>query len=146
MADSKLIYTLKSGAKTIGFYTDNRPYVIGFRQAMLARQVQYTISHDPKFEFYKDDSFGAKNAMYSHGKLKLQKQTMKSAVSVHDDVGLHMQAYPYNTFLEMPFKKGVGIIIPHNIEDESEYQITFNVHAVGPFFDSDVCRAELNFE
>lgn len=138
---ARLLYTLKSGAKTIGFYSgDNKPYIIGFNHPTLARKIHYSISHEPQFKFSKDPLF--RDFVYSRGSLEVTKQRSPAA-NVHDATGLHMVTQPYDEFLKLPFSTGVGLVIPYEIQDEDAVSIVLLSHVVDPFFHSETYKRGL---
>lgn len=111
------IYTLKQGVKTLSLNHKNRPYIIGFQTPIIARNVHYTIHPEPSPIFIHIDKENE-----NIGLLIIQ----KCRGSIHEpmnDGRFHMSQIDYDTFIDLPIKNNLGIVLPYNIQHETEKEI-----------------------
>jgi hypothetical protein len=134
-----VVYTLKQGSKTVGFYSNGTPYVIGFRNIIHARKVHYDMKPEPRFQMMMSDDVTIKDDVSIHfaSTIFIPKHSM---LRHHDsgstrpllddpmkDVGLHLHIQKAIEFYRLP-QQGVGIIMPYELLDEDTNEFTFRAH------------------
>ncbi len=145
-----VVYTLKQSSKTVGFYSNDTPYVLGFRNLMHARKVQYDMKPEPRFQIMRSDDVTIRDDISIHfaSTIFIPKHSMPSDCdsgstrplfpkvpkrkesSRHDpmkDVGLHLHILKAIEFYGLP-QQGVGIIVPYELLDEDTSEFTFRAH------------------
>lgn len=126
------MYTLKQGSKTVGFTHKGRSYIIGFTNTRTARKVHYNIHPDPKFLLvrHNEDAHDAGVTWDKGASLFIPKCEGDSQNPVND-ANLHLQHMAVDDFYMLPVK-GVGIIIPYDLQDEDDKEFFFKSHLVEP--------------
>ena len=123
----KNFYTIKQKSKTLGLCHDDKHYVVGFRNVITARSVQYFLHPDAKLSVWKLPM------QDPNGMLFIPKYS-GAAFDPMNDGCFHMEQLSSEEFLKYPSKM-VGIIVPLDLVDEDEEQFVFDSFMVDPFFD-----------
>ena len=135
-------FTLKQGNKTLSMVQNQRHYVIGFKNALTARKVQYSMHPEPKLTLIRDTDIYLKDDFDAHGyDLSLTidvKATLfipkcvGSTLHPMNDGGFHMQQYNDNEFLLLPVEKQLGLILPYELQEENEDEFIFKTCVIDP--------------
>lgn len=145
-----MIHTLKQGSKSLGVQHENKLFIVGFRNVYLARKVQYTapstITNDiimvSSMSFDRIDKINTivdPNAILSLPKSK----NKGGAWEPVNDMGLHLHTMEYNEFVTLPFTKGLGIVIPYDVLDETGNAIICKSTIIFPTFNVNFARNNL---
>ena len=117
------MYTLKLGNKTMSLNHDNKFYVIGFKNALHARKVQYSIHPDFKFMLLRDSNHNNQGLIYDDNATLFIPKCVGTTLLPENDVGLHLQEE--KDFLSFPVTKQLGIIIAHTLIDEDKNEFVY---------------------
>jgi hypothetical protein len=117
------MYTLKLGNKTMSYSHNNKFYIIGFKNSLQARKVQYSIHPDFNFTLLRDDSKNQDKLTYDDNATLFIPKCAGSVLLPENDPGLHLHFC--DNFLELPVKKQLGIIIPHTLLDEDHHEFVY---------------------
>ena len=146
-------YLVKQGNKTVGVHENNRSLVIGFKSPVLARHVQYSmhpeqvpvlkrsqslqisVSSLKELSHLSDKTFENIN-FDPAATLKLSKWNAFSS----DHTGFYLETLSAEQFLALPFTKQIGIIIPKQIENESENEMVIACDLIDPFCDFEIYK------
>jgi hypothetical protein len=112
-----MIYTLNQDNKTIGIMHKNKSFIIGSKNIMTIRKIHYSIHPEPKIVLVKSNLYIPK--------------CKGSILDPMNDAKMHLSMMNLNTFCSLPFK-GIGIIMPYNLEYEDEDTFIFKSHVVAP--------------
>lgn len=112
-----MIYTLNQDNKTIGIIHKDKSYIIGSKNIMTIRKIHYSIHPEPKIVLVKSSLYIPK--------------CKGSILDPMNDAKLHLNTMDIDTFSSLPFK-GIGIIIPYNLDYEDEDTFIFKSHVFGP--------------
>lgn len=112
-----MIYTLNQDNKTIGIINKDKPFIIGTKNIMTIRKIHYSIHPEPKIVLVKSSLYIPK--------------CKGSILDPMNDAKLHLSMMDIKTFSSLPFK-GIGVIIPYNLEYEDEDTFIFNSHVFTP--------------
>lgn len=136
------IYALRCGHKHVSVYHRNRHYVIGFKSAQAARKMHYFMHPEPKFALVRDDSRSLRGDLRERGydvELELDANATLfvpkvdgSPLDAMYDGGFHMHAHDASEFFMFPVRKGLGIVIPYRLEDETPEELVYKVCVVDP--------------
>lgn len=124
------IYTIKCGNKTLGLTQVHKYYVIGFKSVMHARSVQFAIDPDPDITFVRRAKTVG-GGVDVHAMLSIPKH-VGPPLDPWKDVGFHLQTEIYDDFVMTPFAKGVGVIMPYDLVDETTDSFVFDAHLIEP--------------
>lgn len=116
------MYTLKLGNKTMSLTNNNKLYVIGFKNALHTRKVQYSIHPEFKFTLLRDDVKLKDDLVYDNVTLFIPK-CIGSTLLPENDVGLHLKEE--KDFLSFPVIKQLGIIVAHTLIDEDKNEFVY---------------------
>lgn len=144
---SKVMYTVKQGNKTVGLSQNNKYYIIGFENPVLARKVQYNLQPNPEITLLRGkninlastlNDFGLKNTdLFLDIEATLFIPKFKGSVQdPMNDGGYHLGADNYNEFIVYPFTKSIGLVLPFKLDDEDEDEFMFRAHVIEPTFNS----------
>ena len=117
------MYTLKLGNKTMSLTHNNKFYVIGFKNALHARKVQYSIHPEFKFTLLRDDAKLKDDLVYDDNVTLFIPKCIGSTLLPENDVGLHLKEE--RDFLSFPVTKQLGIIVPYNLIDEDKNEFVY---------------------
>lgn len=117
------MYTLKLGNKTMSLSHKNKFYVIGFKNALQARKVQYSIHPDFKFILLRDTDKVNKELIYDDNATLFIPKCFGNTLLPENDVGLHLQEE--KDFLSFPVTKQLGIIVAHTLIDEDKNEFVY---------------------
>lgn len=135
---SSFMYTLKQGNKTIGFYSKDRPYVIGFKKLVHARSVHYAMHPEPKFQMVKSDDVMIKEGIEVFlGSTIFIPKCAGSSLEPINDGGFHLHTMKSEEFYGMPFK-GVGVVLAYELLDEDINEFTFRAHIIRSYVDDEM--------
>lgn len=123
------MYTLKRGSKTVGFYSGNTSYVIGFKSVVHARSVQYSLNPNPKFMLLKSEPVFKDELVANMESTLFIPKCKGSALDPMNDIGLHLNKVELKDYYMLPHK-GVGILIGYDLVYEDQYDFIFRVHAI----------------
>lgn len=112
-----MIYTLNQDNKTIGIINKEKPFIIGTNKIMIIRKIHYSIHPEPKIVLAKSNLYIPK--------------CKGSILDPMNDAKLYLSKMDIKTFSSLPFK-GIGIIIPYNLEYEDQNVFIFNSHVFEP--------------
>lgn len=136
------ISTIAKDNKTVGFYHKNKPYVIGFRNAHVARKVMYTMHPEPVFSLItsnpvkiNDEHSGLDILIDSEATLFIPKSEYKQ-FTLPDYNLYYIDPVDYDTFTTYPYTKNIGIILPYVLMDETEEELVYRSHMVLPVYTS----------
>jgi hypothetical protein len=122
------INTIRFGNKTVGLMQMDNYYILGFPSATHARAVQFSMVHDPTELTFVRQARGTE----VHAVLHIPKVSAEEMMDPWNDVGFHIQPEPFEEFLMTPFNKGVGVIMPYDLLDETEEAFTFESQLIEP--------------
>jgi hypothetical protein len=142
------IYTLKQGSKCMGLGLLNKHYIIGFRNATTARNVQYKMCPDmsktPVFispSLVDNGEDDQQVPAQARGTLVIPKSSFDGGVwAPMNDGGFHLEKLTYNGFALLPVAMGIGIILSNELVDETDDQFIFKALAIPPQFNSHASR------
>lgn len=148
-------FCLRQGAKYVGLREFNKSYVVGFRSALQARHVQYTMHPEAQPHLIRNNGMLDVTSDVGIGLRQLSmRRELQSPVLLEpgahlvipkapenmpphlQDGGYHVLTMEGEDFLTMPLTRHVGLIITGDIIDENKKNITILCDVVEPQFDS----------
>jgi hypothetical protein len=135
------MYTIRQKNKTVSVEHNQRHYVLGFKNAMLARKVHYNLHPQPKFILIRDDNpIDLKPHLDIDVALNLEvastlfipKFTKGSIWDPMNDGMFHLHQIHEVEFFSLPLAKNLGIIVPYKLEDETSDDFMFKVYMLDP--------------
>jgi hypothetical protein len=138
-------YTIQRGNKCISYNTIERKYIIGFKSVLVARRVQFSIQPEPEISLIRGKQFelsdNANKTDKNHLEFVLDTEAClfipKCKGSIYEplnDGGFHMGIINFDEFIRFPFTKGLGIIMPYEVFEESEEEFIFTSYVIDPIF------------
>lgn len=136
------IFTIKQGNKTLSTKSKDCHYVIGFKSAFAARKVQYSMQPEPDImmlrcsnTYISLDRYGINDDLVMDANATLFIPKCKgSTLERMNDGGFHLYETTYKEFLDYPFIKNLGVIIPHYLTHEDEHEFAFKSVVIDPLF------------
>ena len=129
-----MFYTLQQKNKTLGMTHRDRSYIIGFKKPLVARTVQYSLHPEPSICLKRGELIYKKGVWFdTDSMLILPKFQQGNAWDPINDGCFHMSTMADHEFYKLPFAKGVGIICPYTLIDESREFFVFRSHVVDVF-------------
>lgn len=121
-------------------------YIVGFRNVLLARKVHYTLPPEPQFTLVRGDQIiDLSDQLASVGYDIELNLDVKAALFVPkiesgsggiwspmNDVGFFMSRMDEGEFLSLPILNNQGVIIPYELEDETENEYMFRSIVIDP--------------
>lgn len=133
-----MINTIQQYNKTVGFYHQRRPYVIGFRNGHIARNVMYKMEPNPIFTLLKQnptpvihEDTSLELVIDNEATLFIPKN--KDLEIKTDD--LHITPIEFDDFITYPYTLNVGIVIPYVLVSEDEEEFVYRSHVIDPMFE-----------
>jgi hypothetical protein len=136
------IFTIKQGNKTLSLPHRNSNYVIGFKTAITARKVYYSLDPNPKFTLVRDqDIFLSEelnekgydiNLSIDVGATLFIPKCKGSILEPLNDGGYHLNQIPEKEFISYPLDNRLGIIMPYELIEESIEEFIFKACVVDP--------------
>lgn len=133
-----MINTIQQYNKTVGFYHKKRPYVIGFRNGHIARNVMYKMEPNPIFTLLKqsptqmiNEETSLELTIDSEATLFIPKN--KDLEIKNED--LHIAPVEFEDFITYPYTLNVGIVIPYVLVSEDEEEFVYRSHVIDPMFE-----------
>lgn len=130
------MYTICRGNKTVSVKTDNKDYIIGFKNAYIARKVQYNMHPEPKIILLKSNTMSIEKEninIYIDNDASLFIQKLQGDYyNPINDGGYHMKNENLDNFMLFPFTNSIGIIIPYNLIDETNDEYIFKCIVLDP--------------
>lgn len=151
---SPKVAVIKQGHKTVCYNEitsalRTRPYLIGFTNVTLARNVQYNLPADPNIRLLRRDFIDVTQEVANgldelnvprpdatsiiiDPRAQLYIPKNQNPVSSHPlhDPGYHLDEIPYEDFMMYPFDKNIGIIMPYEIETEDDNMFTLRANVI----------------
>jgi hypothetical protein len=130
-------YTIKRGNRTISYFNNNKHYIIGFKKSSIARKVIYNIHPEPEIVLFQSENIelvtteDMKIAFDTQALLFIPK-CKGSVLEPLNDGGFHLGIIKYDEFIQYPFTKGLGIIIPYDLIHEDKNEFQFNSQIIHP--------------
>lgn len=129
-------YMIHKNNKMIGFYYKNKPFVIGFKSAPIARNVMYHLPVEPTFtllpsnpKVLQNESLGIDLLIDNEATLFIPKTDF---LSLPKEEGYYLLDMEYQEFLIYPYTKNIGVIIPYVLLDENEEEFIYRSHVIDP--------------
>ena len=123
----KSIYTIKQKNKSLGLCHEDKHYVVGFKNVITARSVQYFLHPEAKLSM-------EKNPLQAPNGLLFIPKHIGSPSDPMNDGGFHMEQLSFEEFIGYPSHM-VGIVMPVGLMEEDEQKFIFESYIVDPFFD-----------
>lgn len=125
------MHTLKRGSKTVGFYYQDKPYVIGFTKLIHARAVHYSIHPEPRIRLFKNEQYIKENnvIMYPSSMLLIPK-CQGSVLDPMNDGGFHLSVMNKDTFNLLPIMTRLNIIYAYDLVNEDAEDFVFRTHVI----------------
>lgn len=132
------ISTIAKDYKTVGFYHNKKPYVIGFRNAQVARSVMYNIHPEPLLSLITSNPT---KIVDEHNRIELMIDNEATLFIPKSEYKLftlpqhnlyYIDTVNYEEFVMYPYTKNLGIIIPYVLLDESEEELIYRSHVIDP--------------
>ena len=128
------MYVLKQGVKTVGFQSNDKPYVIGFPTSRMARKVHYNLPPEPKFDLIRCNTERIEQGITFDMESSLFVPKIKRGSNWFDPInecGIYMEEVNTDEFYMYPFK-GIGIVIPFAEDEDDNEMIMSKAHVVDP--------------
>ena len=129
-------YMIHKNNKMIGFYHMNKPYVVGFKNAHIARNVMYHLPLEPSFTLlqrnpimYQDSQTGVDIRVDNEATIFIPKTQF---LSLSKDEGYYLLGMDYEEFVVYPYTKNIGVILPYVLLDENEEEFVYRSHVIEP--------------
>lgn len=140
------VHLIKRQSRTLS-YTEmlsnhrTKHYAVGVPSIELARRIQYTIDDEPCLRLYRASSINitkeVNNGLKAYGvdqtdgdividtkaKLHIPKCVIHGPLHPLESCMFHLISMPIEEFLAYPFDRNMGIIIPYDIESESDSEL-----------------------
>jgi hypothetical protein len=127
-----MINIIKQKNKTLGLTHNNRHYIIGFPKLNLARKVHYNIHPEPNLTLIRGDMIIHEDIEFDTSSTLFIPKCKGSIWEPMNDGCFHLSHMKKDEFYILPGKNRIGIIIPYNLEEETEDQFMFKVSVVNP--------------
>lgn len=138
---SNTITTINRHNKTIGFYHKNKPYIIGFKNGSVARNIMYQLHPNPKFMLLKNNPIKTKDiktntelVIDSDATLFIPKDIKSNIPKSNDDY--YINVFDYENFIVYPYTINIGIIIPYVLIHEDSNEYVYKSHVIDPVYNS----------
>lgn len=138
------MYTIRVGNKTVSVSTPQHHYIIGFKNAHVARKVQYGMHPEPQLTLVRDPDIDIPRnqktppdidiKMNNASTLFIPKAPVDLPPQMRDG-GFHLHEYKEADFMALPGTKNIGIIIPYLIDDETVSEFVFKSIVIDPISD-----------
>lgn len=132
------ISTIAKDYKTVGFYHRQKPYVIGFKNAHVARSVMYNMHPEPLFSLITsnptkivEQQNGVELVIDSEATLFIPKAEYKIFTLPEHNL-YYIDTVNYEEFVMYPYTKNLGVIIPYVLIDESDEELIYRSHVIDP--------------
>jgi hypothetical protein len=135
-------YLLNRGNKSLSHTYKNHTYVIGFKSAITARKVHYSIHPEPQFMLLEGETHidtridGIKISIDTTATLFIPKCKGSTLLPLNDG-GFHLNKIDMNNFVTYPIRRYLGIIIPYDIVEENDDEFIFKSQVIDPVFNSE---------
>lgn len=144
---SNKIYTIQQKNKTVGIVHNNFHYVIGFKNIVMARNVQYNLHPEPRIILDRANITEISvledcMTIDLNSKLYIQKYN-GSAQDPLNDGHYHINTEDELNFLQYPIDKMIGVIMPNELLDEDDDNFIFESQVIDPFFKAEFYRSRL---
>ena len=124
------MFVLKNNSKTVGMIHKERSYVVGFKKALVCRNVLHSLHPDPKFTLIRGELLYEKGIFFDTDSTLFIPKFQGKISNPLNDGGYHLDSMTDEYFYNMPFLKGVGIICPYLLLDEDSNEFIFKSHVV----------------
>jgi hypothetical protein len=129
------IYTIRRDNETVGFYHRRKPYIIGFRNAAIARSIKYLIPSEPPipFDLVSTDHITLQNLLIDNNStLFIPKHILPALGPFEEEFGYAIEQIKYDDFVLYPMTKKIGVVIPYVLLNESDKGFTYRSHTIHP--------------
>lgn len=156
------MFTINNGNKMISAIHNDKHYAIGFKNAMLARHVQYNLFHNTKYnidpivyinkyqknkievdispiidmfntnEIIDHDENQTSIAFYTETELYMQKMTPRENQNL--ECPYHIDIIPTDDFMCYPIDKLIGLVLPEEVIEEDDNLLIFKCQMIDPFY------------
>jgi hypothetical protein len=143
MNAKKSIYMIGLGSKNLSVRSRNVDYVIGFNKVMMARAVHYYLPPYPELSLVRGEDINLSDRLENIG-LHNSRLVIDPAVTLFipktkgtiwhplNEFGQFLDVKNELEFMTYPMTKGVGIIIPQEIKDETEDEFVIRSFLIEP--------------
>lgn len=128
------MFTLQLNSKTVGFTHAKREYVIGFKNVVYARKVQYNMATHPELSLVKSlthmdlsETIEEQLVLDHNASLFITKCPFGKR-----NEQLHLQTYTLEKFLLLPYQRNLGIVMPYELIEETDQEFHFKSHVIDP--------------
>lgn len=129
-----MIHLIHRNGMPLHIQYESRQYVMGLRNAILARKIFYQIQPDKvSLLIGVDEPLAINRDLFVDSKATLFIPKSKRCIDAGLDHGLYMTSESQDKFYGIPFRnKNTGIIIPTDLLDETEEDMTLRCLMVVP--------------
>ena len=138
----KKIFVIKQQNKHVSVMHAQKHYVIGFKNVLTARKVQYSLHPEPKMMLLRDTVISLKNDLEKQGydmNLNVDVRAtlfipkcQGTALHPLNDAHYHCHSYTFSEFLSLPLKNNLGIVMPYTLEEEDDHEFMFRSCVIDP--------------
>lgn len=132
------VYTIAKDYKTVGFYHKKKPYILGFRNAHIARNIMYRMHPEPLFSLItnqptlvEDEGHNVELLIDSEATLFIPKSEYNLFTLPEHNL-YYVNRVNYEEFVMYPYTKNLGVILPYVLIDESEEEFIYRSHVIDP--------------
>lgn len=149
------MFTINNANKKISAFYNEKHYVVGFKNEILARHVQYNLPTNPIVYFTKKekdtisidiDFQHSQNTVAFHTSADLYVQKTSYFEDSLDSIlysPYHLDIVKYEDFMCYPIDKMLGIVLPEEIIEEDEYLMLLRCQVIDPLFVPDYYKKKL---
>jgi hypothetical protein len=106
---------------------------MGFTKPVMARQVHYNLHPEPQFTLVRGDPIKHEDIVFDTTSTLFVPKCKGDFLDPMNDAGFHLSQMKTDEFYVLP-AKGVGIIVPYNLIEDSPDEFMFKAHVIDPMF------------
>lgn len=134
------IYMINCKNKSVGITSMNKHYVIGFKNASIARNVMYSMHPEKKPymlanepNLFTDEKTKAELMIDNKATLFIPKYNSADPASTYlQETGYYIHTVKYEDFVVYPVTHALGVIIPYVLLNEELDEFMYRSHVIDP--------------
>ncbi len=124
-------YTIQRGHDILSVNHKNTQYFIGFKKAITARTVQYSLNPEPKIQLLRGDKIHSNEIYFDVNSSLFLPKCKGSTLDPMNDGCFHMNQMEQADFFLLTTKR-CGIIIPYDLKHEDDDEFVFTSFVIDP--------------